>query len=135
MSDLLVAYDPSKPAGERLAPEVRDEIQVVAPSTVGPGSIGETQLADDGVTGDKIAPGAVDTVAIATGGVETDNLAAGAVSGDKVQDHTIGPEQVGAGVPTIIDFSLNPVTVKFMGLTAAQYAGISPDPNTWYFIT
>ncbi len=135
MADLFIAYDPEADAGERLAPEVRTEIAVVAPSAVLNGSITTAKLADDAVTQDKIYPGAVGSVEIATGGVDAVNIAAGAVSSDKLAAGAVVPASCGTGVPTAVDNSDNPAETILKFVTAAEYGALTPDPNTVYLIS
>lgn len=135
MADLFIAYDPEADEGERLAPEVRTEIAYVAPSAVLNGSITTAKLDDDAVTQDKIYPGAVGTVEIATGGVDTINLADGAVTEDKITTGAVTPSICGTGVVTAVDSSDNDTETVMKFVTAAQYAGLTPDPNTLYIIT
>lgn len=135
MADLFIAYDPEADAGERLAPEVRTEIAIVAPSAVVNGSITAAKLADDAVTQTKIYPGAVGTVEIATGGVDTVNLAAVSVSADKLATDAVTPEKCATGVPTAVDSTDNAAETILKFLTAAEYGALTPDPNTVYFIS
>lgn len=136
MADLFIAFDPDADAGERLAPEVRTEIAVVAPSVVVNGSITSAKLASDAVTQAKIYPGAVGTTEVASGGIDAVNLATGAVTTNKLGDNAVTPVKCGTGVPTAVDSSDNPTETILKFLTAAQYAAIStPDPNTVYFIS
>ena len=135
MADLFIAYDPEADAGERLAPEVRTEIAVVAPSAVLNGSITTAKLADDAVTQDKIYPGAVGSVEIATGGVNTVNIATGAVSSDKLAAGAVVPASCGTGVPTAVDSADNPAETIIKFVTAAEYGALTPNPNTLYMIS
>jgi len=135
VADLFIAYDPEADAGERLAPEVRTEIAVVAPSAVLNGSITTAKLADDAVTQDKIYPGAVGSVEIATGGVSAVNIATDAVSSDKIAAGAVVPASCGTGVPTAVDNADNPTETIFKFVTAAEYGALTPDPNTVYLIS
>jgi len=54
MTDLWVAYDPAKEPGDRLAPEVVDEIQIIAQAGVD-SVVGSADLEDGAVTTPKIA--------------------------------------------------------------------------------
>jgi hypothetical protein len=136
VAEFGITYDPSQPAGSRLAPEVVEEIVLVAPSTVAPGSITEPKMADNAIQRRAIADDAVGTDEIGAKEVKTANIDDGAVGGTQIADGGVGPEQVGAGVPTVVDSGNNPITAVHKKLTAAEYAGITtPDPNTWYFIT
>lgn len=136
MADLVFTYDPNANVGERLAPEVRAEIAVVAPSTVLNGSITTAKLAEDAVTTDKITTGAVTTNEIAVGGVTATNIASSAVSTAKIASQAVTPDKVGTGVVTSVDSTGATVATAIRYVTAAQYAAISsPDPNTLYFIS
>lgn len=135
MADLLVGYDPTKPVGQRLAPEVVQEIEEVAPSNLDNGSVTTAKLANDAVTEDKIAPGAVGGVELATGGVGTVNLATDAVTTDKLADDSVTADKAGVGVTTAHDSAGNPITLDAVPITAAAYGSITPDPNVLYLIT
>lgn len=136
MADQFIAYDPTANAGERLAPEVRAEIAVIAPSSVVDGSVTTAKLADDSVNAAKIIAGQVGTTEIGTGAVNTVNIANLAVNSDKLAASAVVPSKCGVGVVTSVDSSSNSVATAIMYLTAAQYAAIaSPNPNTLYFIS
>ena len=135
MADLLVAYDPAQPVGERLAPEVRAEIAELAPSTVDNGSITTAKLADDAVTTAKLAPGAVTSVEIATGGVSAVNLATDAVTTVKLADGAVTGDKVGTGVMKAYDSAGNAISLRGVPITAAAYGAITPDPGTVYLIS
>jgi len=135
VADLFIAYDPSADPGERLAPEVRTEIAVVAPSAVLNGSITTAKLADDAVTQAKIYPGAVGSTEIATGGVAAVNMATGAVESDALAAGAVVPAACGTGVPTAVDSADNPAETVLKFLTSAEYGALTPDPNTLYFIS
>lgn len=127
---------PDNDPGEKLAPEVVSEIQVVAPSTVTSGSITTAKLAEDAVTTGKIADDAVTTEKIADGGVETNNLAPESVTEGKIADGAVTPDKVGTGVVTAVDNTGSTIANREMFVTAAQMALItSPDPNTTYYIS
>lgn len=133
MADQFIAYDPAANAGERLAPEVRTEIAVVAPSAVLNGSITTAKLAELSVATGKIIDGAVTTTKIATNGVATVNITASSVTTAKIADDAITPAKCATGVPTAVDATNNPLETVFKYLTAAQYAALTPDANTFYF--
>lgn len=136
MADQFIAYDPSANSGERLAPEVRAEIAVIAPSTVVNGAVTTAKLADDAVTAPKIAAGAVGTTEIGTGAITAVNLASAAVTADKLAAGAVTPAKLGTGVVSSVDSSSSAVSTTIMFLTASQYAAISsPNPNTLYFIS
>lgn len=135
MADILVAYDPEQPAGERLAPEVISEIQLVAPNDVQDGAITTSKLAVGAVEEDNIADGAVGTAQIANGGVAAANLATAAVTAGKIQAEAVGFAAAGPGVATAQDSSNNNIALRFVPITAALYAALTPpDPNTIYLI-
>lgn len=135
MADLFIAYDPDADPGERLAPEVRTEIAVVAPSAVLNGSITTAKLADDAVTQAKIYPGAVGSTEIATGGVAAVNLATGAVESAALAAGAVVPAACGTGVPTAVDNADNPTETVIKFVTSAEYGSLTPDPNTLYMIS
>ncbi|UJE15689.1 hypothetical protein SEA_LIGMA_34 [Gordonia phage Ligma] len=136
MADLIVGYDPAQPAGERFAPEVREEIAEVAPDNIDNGSVTTAKLADDSVTQAKIAPGAVGSTEVATGGVGSANLATDAVTTVKIADDAVTGDKVGNGVTQARDSAGNQITLTAVPLTAAQYGAIgSPDPNVVYLIS
>ncbi|QDF17566.1 hypothetical protein SEA_YAGO84_34 [Gordonia phage Yago84] len=136
MADLLVGYDPSQPAGQRFAPEVRAEIAEVAPDNIDNGSVTTAKLANDAVTGDKLAPGAVGSTEIATGGVGTANLANDAVTTAKLANDSVTGAKAGLGIATAHDAAGNETSIDFVPITAAQYGALgTPDPNTVYFIS
>ena len=135
MADQFIAFDPAANAGERLAPEVRTEIAVVAPSTVLNGSITTAKLAELSVATGKIIDGSVTTAKIATNGVESVNIKALAVTTAKIADDAITPAKCGTGVPTAVDVTGNALETVFKYLTAAQYAALTPDANTFYFLS
>ena len=136
VADLFIAYDPSQPAGQRLAPEVRTEIAVVAPSTVNNGAITTAKLAPAAVTTDKITNAAVTSAKIAPSGVETSNIKDAAVTTPKLGDASVTRAKAAAGVVTSRDLAGNAFKIDMLPLTAAQYAAIpTPDPNILYLIT
>jgi hypothetical protein len=135
VADIVVAYDPEQPAGERLAPEVIAEIQLVAPNDVQDGAITSTKLAAGAVEEANIAAGAVGSPELANGAVNAAALASGAVTSGKIAAGAVGFAAAGAGVATAEDSSSNPIALRFVPITAALYAGLTtPDPNTIYLI-
>jgi hypothetical protein len=135
VADQVVCFDPTQDPGERLAPEVRQEIAEVAPSAVVNGSITTAKLAQDAVTTDKLDDGAVTSPKIAQGGVAAINLGPESVTTAKIADNGVTPEKCGTGVVTAADASNNAVETIISFVTAAEYAALmSPDPNTTYFI-
>jgi hypothetical protein len=131
----FIGYDPSKPAGERLAPEVRTEIAYVAPSGLTPQSVVTLNLKDENVTTAKLAPDAVDDTKLADNAVKREHLADAAVGTDEVEDGAITPAKTGTGVVTAVDSSDNPLQWTEKVLSSTEYNLIvTPDPNTTYFI-
>lgn len=135
MADIVVAYDPEQPAGERLAPEVIAEIQLVAPNDVQDGAITNLKLATGAVEESNIAAGAVGSTELAAGAVNAAALASNAVTSGKLAAGAVGFAAAGAGVATVQDSSGNNISLRIVPITAALYAAIvSPDPNTLYAI-
>ena len=135
MADLVIGYDPSQPPGERLPVEVRQEISIVAPSTVDDQSITEAKLADSAVSNRTIKNGAVTSEKIANGGVQSINIGDAQVTAGKIAEGAVTPDVVATGVVAAVDSSGNALTVVIEPCTAAEYAALtSPNPNTLYFI-
>lgn len=135
MADLFIAYDPTRPVGQRLAPEMATEIALLSPIEVSDGSITEVKLADQAITQDKMGANSVLSYALSDEAVLSEKLAALAVTKAKIALRAIGPDQVDDGVPTAYDSSGNPISVKMVIISAAGYAALSPpDPDTLYFI-
>lgn len=136
MAELLVGYDPTKPQGQRLAPEVQAEIELLAPSNIPNGGVTTSKIANDAVTQDKIGDAAVGSDQLATNAVSTAALATGAVTTVKLANGAVTSAKVGVGVMKAKDASGNDITVTGVPVTAAQYAAItSPDPNVLYLIS
>lgn len=130
---LVAGLDLSKPPGERLPPEVVEEIKLVAPSSVENGAITTDKLRDGAVTSRKLAPGAVDELAIGNGQVKNAALANGAVSEAKLADDAVTPAKCGTGVVTAEDATGAAVEMKVKFVTSAQYAALTTkDPNVTY---
>lgn len=140
MSDLFISYDTGKPTGERLAPEVVEEIQAVAPSSVVNGAITEAKLADGAVSTNKIRDGAVTSTKIATGAVQTVHIANGAVGAAQLAPGAVTTDSLGPGIVTSYSSdAITKVETKIVYLTQAQYdilvgAGTT-NPNALYAIT
>lgn len=136
MADVIgVLYDPDQPPGERLAPEVRAEINLVAPSTVNDGDITTPKLRDGAVTGEKIEQATVTGDHLAPGAVGNTALANGAVTGGKVADHTLTDTQAGAGIATAHSATGQPIRLTLVPMTAVEYSAVTnPDPDTAYLI-
>ena len=135
MADLFISYDPAQPAGQRLAPEVREEINEVAPSTLNDGSVITAKLADKAVATAKLGDAAVTSTKIASGAVAAANLGTGAVTTTKLEDDAVTAAKAGTGVVTAYDNNGNPIESKHVYMTVAQYAAITADPNTTYFLS
>lgn len=130
---LVAGLDLSKPPGERLPPEVVEEIKLVAPSSVENGAISTDKLRDGAVTSQKLAPGAVDELAIGNGQVKNAALATGSVSENKIADRAVTPAKCGTGVVTSYDATGNAVETDIRYLTSAQFAALAAkDPNALY---
>ncbi|GAS98890.1 putative uncharacterized protein [Mycolicibacterium canariasense] len=132
MADLFVQYDADQPEGERLAPEVRDEVYRLAPVNVANGGITEDKLGSASVTATKIADGAVGPTKIAANAVGNGQLAGAAVTTPKLAPNAVTPDKTGTGVVTAYDENGDPINLKIVFLSATDYAGITPDPDTLY---
>lgn len=130
----IVGYDPSQPAGERLAPEVRAEIAEVAPSTLVNGAVTTAKLRDGAVAAAKLADGAVTSPKIGTGEVKTVNLGDGAVTTAKLGADAVTADKAGTGVVTSRNKDGDPITLTVVPIAAADYAAITKDPNTLYAV-
>jgi hypothetical protein len=134
MAIVAVLMDTSAAPGSKLDPELKAEIEKLAPG-LEVGEVGENELADNAVTGPKIREGAVDTAQIAEGGVHSINLATGAVVAASIATDAVTGEKAGPGVVTAKDAAGNYIESAEWHGTAAQYAQITqPDPNTSYYI-
>lgn len=135
MAELLVAYDPSKPAGQRLSPEVQAEIALLNPFGVPNLTIGEEKLTDNSVAEGKIKSEAVTKEKIAPEAVDTSRLKPGAVIGTTIGTKVLAATHVDKGIVKVVDVDDNDADVTHKVLTAAQYAAIgTKDPNTVYFL-
>ncbi|MCV7424328.1 hypothetical protein H7K45_27655 [Mycobacterium yunnanensis] len=122
--------------GERFAPEVREEIAEVAPSTVTNGSISTAKLAEDAVTMSKIALAAVGSEQLDAGAVDTLALGAESVTTSKLAADAVTPPKCGTGVVTAVDNDGNAIEWTEWYGTAAQFAAIAvKDPNVVYNVT
>lgn len=136
MAELLIGYDPTKPQGQRLAPEVRAEIELLAPSNIPNGGVTTSKIANDAVTQDKIGDGAVGPSQLAANAVTAVALATGAVTTVKLANAAVTSAKVGLGVMKAKDSTGNDIALTGVPVTAAQYAAItSPDPNVLYLIS
>ncbi|ORA38128.1 hypothetical protein [Mycobacterium aquaticum] len=134
MSTLVPFLDLSKPVGERLAPQMQQEIAEVAPSGLVNGAVTTAKLAEKAVTGPKLADGAATTEKIATNGVEAVNLAPGAVTTPKLDDDAVTAAKAGLGVVTAYDKDGNPVDAPMVFMTQTEYAAITPVPGVTYML-
>jgi len=129
-----LSYEEDQPAGQRLAPEVREEIKLVAPSTIAPGSVTDTDLADEAITTPKIHDGAVTDTKIANGAVKSAHLGAAAVTSSALANGAVTASKAGTGVVTGYDDDGNPITVKLVPMAATDYDPGTADPDTIYFL-
>lgn len=132
MRILVPNLDMEKPPGERFAPQVREEIAEVAPSTVNDGEITTRKLDERAVTSPKIGLGAVESENIGTKQVKRDNLDDQAVGTDQLDDESVTAAKVGPGVMTVFDSSGNPIQAATLVVTSAEWAALTPEPNTFY---
>lgn len=135
MAITTVFFDTAAAPGEKVDPELRAEIEHLAPG-LEDGEVGTAQLANDAVTTEKIAPGAVTGVEIGADAILTDNYQPGSVDTAALKDDAVTAAKAGQGVVTAYDAAGNPIESKEVYLTSAQYnAIVTPDPNTTYYIT
>jgi len=135
VADKVFTYDDSAPPGERLPPEMVEEIGLVAPAAVLPQSITTAKLKDGNVTLAKMAPGAVDHTIIGVKGVQTANIDDEAVGEGQLAAGAVTPEKTGTGVLTIFDSTGNPLQRTAVEISATDYAALDPpDSNTIYLI-
>ena len=135
MAVTTVFFDTAAAPGSKLDPEMRAEIEFLAPG-LEDGEVGNSQLADNSITTDKIAPGGVTGVDIAADTLVTENYGPGSVDTAALADDAVTAAKAGVGVKTAYDAAGNPIESKEVYLTSAQYNLITtPDPNTTYYIT
>lgn len=133
MAKLVPYLDTSKPRGERLSPEMREEIAEVAPSTLNDGEVKTAKLADGAVTESKLAAGAVTSAKIATKNVKTVNLDDSAVGTPQLAAGAVTAAKAGIGVMAVFDSAGNPLAAKTVVITVSGYQQLNPpDPNTFY---
>lgn len=131
-----IFYDPTKDPGERLAPEIREEIAEVAPSTVTDGSITNDKLAEHTIESSKFAAKAVDEPALDDDSVSARTIVALAVGTSALAAGAVTPPKCGTGVVTAVDSAGADLETIEMYCTALEYAAIvSKDPNTTYNVS
>ncbi|MEU9805414.1 hypothetical protein [Mycobacterium sp. NPDC050853] len=136
MPDRFIALDMSKPVGQRFAPQVREEIVEVAPSTLNDNAVSTQKLADNAVTEPKLAPGAVSSTRIATKGVKTVNIDDAAVGTAQLASGAVTAAKAGIGVVTVHDSAGNAIKVDMVPMTSIAYAALTTkDPNTLYLLS
>lgn len=131
-SGLFVGWEPDNPDGEKLPPEFRAEVAIIAPATVSNGAITEPKIGTAAVTNAKIADGAVGPSKLASGAVGTGQLANAAVGTSKLAPNAVTPDKTGTGVVTAYDANGDAIAAKIVPMTSTTYAGITPDPDTFY---
>lgn len=135
MGELFVAFDPDQPAGQRLAPEVRAEVETIAPAVPLDGAITTPKLANGAVTHEKLADGAVHGAKVAEKAIQTTHLDDGVVGEQQIADGAVTPAKTAAGVFTVFDGDGNPLDLHGVVVTATEMAQIAdPDPNAMYFV-
>lgn len=135
MPEYVFTFNPAADPGERLAPELREEISVLAPSTLNDGAVAEQKLQDGSVTHPKLALDAVQSDNIGVGQVLAVNLGSKAVTGDKIDDGAVTPPKAGLGVVTSQDGSGTPVELHLVPITALEFGAIvTPDPAAVYLV-
>lgn len=133
MAEQFIAYDPEAPAGQRLPPEVREEIAEVAPSTLNDGEVTTNKLDDGAVTHPKLAANAVHSENIAAKQVKAPNIDDGAVGTPQLDDGAVTAAKAGLGVVTVYDDEGNPISLTAVPMSDANYAAlVTKDPNTLY---
>ena len=136
MSDLIAGLDMSRPPGLRLGPIMRQEIEIIAPSTVNDGDITEPKFDDGAVSTRALGDAQITEPKFASGAVSTRALADLAVTDAKIAIGELKPQKVAPGISTAADYNGNYVSLRHVVLTAAQYAALAiVDPNTLYYIS
>ena len=137
VASAVVLFDPTASPGSKFqSTAVKDEIALVAPGDITPGSVTTSMIADDAITAAKIAPGAVTSAGLATGAVQASNIDDGAVTAGKLAAGALTNAAAGPGIVTATSSSSSPISLNIEPITEAAYAALgSPDPNTLYLLT
>ena len=134
MAIVAVLMDTTAAPGSKLDPELRAEIEKLAPG-LEIGEVGESELADNAVTEGKIKEGAVHSEHIAEGEVKAINLGEGQVGTPALATDSVTGEKAGPGVVTAKDPAGNYIESGEWHGTAAQLAQINPrSPNVTYYV-
>ena len=134
MPKLVPTLDTDATPGERFAPEIRQEIAEVAPSTLVNDAVTTPRIRDLAVTTEKLADGAVSSAKIATKGIKAINVDDGAVGTDQLDDAAVTDTKAGLGVATAHDAEGNPVACDFVFLTQSEYAAVDDEPGVTYMV-
>lgn len=135
MPDYVFTFNPNAPQGERLSPEVREEIEFLAPSTLNDNAVSTVKIQDDAVTNAKIAPDAVHSEQILNGEVISSKLGPGSVTTPKIAAGAVTPTQAGQGIVTSTDTGGAPLTMSVIPISATDYAAlVTPSPSVLYVV-
>lgn len=135
MAQLVFTFDSDQPLGERLAPELREEIAYLAPSTLSDGGVTTPKIKDGAVTTQKIGNGAVTSPKIGSKEVKAVNLDDGAVGTAALGDGAVTDAKAGAGVVTAHDSDGAALTLDFVPISQEDWVLLDqPDPNTFYAV-
>ncbi|SII65168.1 Uncharacterised protein [Mycobacteroides abscessus subsp. abscessus] len=133
----VVPYlDMSAPRGQRLAPEMREEIAEVAPSTLNDGAVKTAKLAEGAVTEPKLAAGAVTSPKIASKGVKAVNIDDAAVGTAQLAAGAVTAAKAGVGVVTAHDSAGNAIKLDAVPMTSTDYTALTTkEPNVLYLLS
>ncbi|WAB10715.1 hypothetical protein SEA_TOOJ_41 [Mycobacterium phage Tooj] len=135
MAVTAVLFETSGTRGNRLDPDVRDEIEALAPG-LETGEVTTDKIANNAVTREKIDAGAVGSVELDDDAVKAQHIDDGAVGTPALAAGSVTSEKTGIGVVTAEDASGNPVEVKQVYMSVAQYNALATkDPNTDYYLS